>query len=302
MLKEMFRRDTGHDDAPPSHKNSASSHEVWLDKRIVNGRRQRYHEELRIGPSMASAMLGHNTANFRNINQAVVADYARMMTEGRWEDTVESLSFDRDGILQNGQHRLRAIIKSGSVVPFVVWFGCDPTNRKVIDQGRKRNLSQILASRGVPQACNVAALGALLDFVTKSETANDPNAMDRYISTLNASILAEAIKAGGRKSIRRLAPGAALSLAFYWIRTHSAKDAAAVHLFWDRLESGNDLPKKSPVLSLRDKLADTRHLPNTRGNTVLIAGKIVAAWNAVITRRAASTFETADGATLPKVI
>lgn len=66
-----------------------------------------------ITPEIAEEILLTNGKN-RPISVIRYSSYARMMGEGRWRNTADgiTLSFDKEGNLANGQHRLHAIIRS----------------------------------------------------------------------------------------------------------------------------------------------------------------------------------------------
>lgn len=101
-----------------------------------------------IDSDTADWMYGFNKVN-RNIRQAVVETYARDMTEGRWNFTSDTIKFDEDGNLIDGQHRLRAIMLSGSTVRIAVAAGLDREVQLVIDGGSKRTAADALNFAGV---------------------------------------------------------------------------------------------------------------------------------------------------------
>ena len=61
-----------------------------------------------VTPDMAKRWLSKNTGN-RPVKKAKVAQYARDMTEGRWEITGEAVKFAQSGRLIDGQNRLHAV-------------------------------------------------------------------------------------------------------------------------------------------------------------------------------------------------
>ena len=54
-------------------------------------------------------MLKHNTQN-RVLSQATVNRYAALMKDGEWAKISDMISFDSDGTLTNGQHRMEAVV------------------------------------------------------------------------------------------------------------------------------------------------------------------------------------------------
>lgn len=66
-----------------------------------------------VTPDIAKQWLKQNTNN-RKIKEAVVDAYAKDMLNGKWTINNDSITFDKNGILTNGQHRLMAVIKSST--------------------------------------------------------------------------------------------------------------------------------------------------------------------------------------------
>lgn len=88
-----------------------------------------------------------NTKN-RPVSDSAVRQYARDMAEGRWLRTTTPVKFDTRGALVDGQHRLWAVVESGTAVEFLVARDVNPEERFVQDVGRKRSVRDILAIEG----------------------------------------------------------------------------------------------------------------------------------------------------------
>ena len=104
-----------------------------------------------ITPEMAKEYLKNNTKN-RNISEVKVNTYAQEMRAGRWKLNGETISFDKNNALNNGQHRLRACIKANVPFPCVVVRGTDVDVMDTIDCGKGRSASDVLKINSVPQA------------------------------------------------------------------------------------------------------------------------------------------------------
>lgn len=102
-----------------------------------------------VTPAMAQKWL--ETANIANrpITQSRVDQYATAMSKGEWKINGEFLIFDSVGRLANGQHRLKACIKSGCTFPALVIRGVDPEAWTTMDSGRPRQASDLLGSIGI---------------------------------------------------------------------------------------------------------------------------------------------------------
>lgn len=102
----------------------------------------------RITPARAKEWLGRNEAN-RNLRAVKVNEYARDMAAGKWSLSGESIKFDYNGNLIDGQHRLTAGRESGVTFESVVVRGLPPTVRSVIDTGAKRSAGDALKMAGL---------------------------------------------------------------------------------------------------------------------------------------------------------
>ena len=100
-----------------------------------------------ITPAKAAEYLKHNTDNYRKIKRHIVREYLDDILNGRWELNGESIVFDANGVLKDGQHRLAAIYKSGKTIPTVVVRGVSP-DVKIYDMGGRRTNSDIANAMG----------------------------------------------------------------------------------------------------------------------------------------------------------
>lgn len=113
-------------------------------------------EIAKITPTMAREMLKANTAN-RAIRRGHVEGLARDIEQGNYKLNAESIKFDKDGVLLDGQHRLSAIVKANKAVDSVVVRGLDPDVKVTIDTGKKRNFGDVLRLEGAKEAAKLAA-------------------------------------------------------------------------------------------------------------------------------------------------
>ena len=101
-----------------------------------------------IGPDLARSYLKANIGN-RQVNRNKVKNYISDMTSGRWIDRNPSpLVFNVNGRLENGQHRLIAILESGQSFWFLVVTGASEDVRVTLDTGKSRTLTDVLTMRG----------------------------------------------------------------------------------------------------------------------------------------------------------
>jgi len=111
-----------------------------------------------ITPAIAKEYLKRNTSN-RPLSKRRVSEYAGVMKKGGWrEDTLEIIKFDKTSRLIDGQHRLEAIVLSGASVCMHVAFGLTSSVFDVLDTGKGRGSSDVLAMHGVPNHVIVSSM------------------------------------------------------------------------------------------------------------------------------------------------
>lgn len=111
-----------------------------------------------ITPEIAAEMLKHNPHN-RRISKDAVQKYASDIREGRWELTGDSITFDTNGILKNGQHRLKAIIETGQPMLCII----ATADGNIYDIGRQRSAGDIITlgdDSELKRVCTTRIIGA----------------------------------------------------------------------------------------------------------------------------------------------
>ena len=100
-----------------------------------------------ISPVEAADILSRNHAN-REIRNHYVNSLARQMRKGFWKLAGDPIRVSYDGDLLDGQHRLTAVIESGTTQQFVVVRNLDATVQTVMDSGVPRTFGDVLKMRG----------------------------------------------------------------------------------------------------------------------------------------------------------
>lgn len=94
-----------------------------------------------ITPQEAKIILENNKRN-RAISKTLVKKYAKMMMEGEWYSTHQSIAIDENGILVDGQHRLLACIEANASLKTIVVRNAK--QNPYLDMGKNRNWSDNL--------------------------------------------------------------------------------------------------------------------------------------------------------------
>lgn len=105
-----------------------------------------------ITPEIAEMIIEDSSAKFssmdgfhqRRVRMNTVNMYAKDMEQGRWKFNGDTIRFDKEGRLMDGQHRMKAIIKSGIPQICLVVRGIDNSVMDTIDNGLKRSLENAL--------------------------------------------------------------------------------------------------------------------------------------------------------------
>lgn len=231
-----------------------------------------------ITPAIAVEMLLNNTRN-RKVSKRLVSKYAETMREGEWRLTGEPIIFDKNGVLQSGQHRLLAVIESGATIRTVVVRNADPEAVYSIDAGRTRRMADVLRLRG---ETNVVHLGAALSWLWRWE--NDAMDMTGETAT-NAHLLALLDKTPeirdhltpGKLIGQRLGFSYGMMTTLHYIMTYVDEEDCKV--FTAKIRGEADIGANDPVRKLIDWAHNTRMKPR-KPSQVHIAAIYIKAWNA----------------------
>lgn len=108
-----------------------------------------------IYPDLARLMLETNTSRQRRRKKSVIAKYASDMKKGLWTLTHQGISFNAQGELGDGQHRLEACIEAGVPFTTMVFFGVgDSREMEVFDTGEGRSPVDAAHVRGLESSRN----------------------------------------------------------------------------------------------------------------------------------------------------
>lgn len=123
------------------------------------GQQPKEEKRVRITPAMAKAWLASNTNN-RSLRPGAVDKYAREMAAGNWRYApmlYPAIAFNKEGRLVNGQHRLRACVKSDTPFEVDVVRGVDDADVRVADENVPRTWADVLRMEGVGDSSHLQA-------------------------------------------------------------------------------------------------------------------------------------------------
>lgn len=231
-----------------------------------------------ITPDRAREYLGRNTHN-RSLRAATVEAYARDIAHGDWAWNGESIKFDANGVLLDGQHRLAAIITAGKAVQVLVVRDLPSHTQETMDGGAKRKFSDVLALRGEANYITLAT-------VTRAVTAWEHGGITaRTSSFTNAELfrtlekypwLRDGCAVVSRATSNAHLPATVGGLCWWLFLQLDPEDTGH---FFDRLCSEKDHHDGDPIYALRRALKGS--LDSVRGNRNrrFVTAITIKAWN-----------------------
>ena len=241
----------------------------------------------------------HNIGN-RPWSEVKSARLANDLIEGRWVYNGMPIYLSPEGILYNGQHRLRACILAGLSFQSMVMFNATKEMRDSIDIGIVRTSAHIAAMNDVANPTRAASLATMAlvrrrygldkignNFYTPSKTLITQELLDNG-AQLQAALVAGPIL---------LCPPAVADFANYMFRE---KDPARAAQFMGDVLAGDGVKKGSPAYALRKKLVDAA-CTGERFDRMHLVAFFVKAWDAFIHNRRCQIIRWNDGDPLPAV-
>lgn len=250
----------------------------WLNQCIDRGTREVFTETVTVTPALANIILGSNPTN-RNIRPVKVEQYASDMRGGRWAFNGEPIIIARTGELNDGQHRLNALIAANISRPFLFVFGVGRETRLTLDQGSARTAGDYLGMDGVTNANTVASTCRIViayersgyDSISDAKHVTNAEVLSR--ANADAGIVASAHFAQHRsKETRAFAPPAIIGFCHYVFTGEHPGDAAA---YMEQICSGEGLRKRDPAFAVRDRLLNMGRTSRDPKAEVIFRG-----WNA----------------------
>lgn len=127
-----------------------------LDAWISRASRERFLVETPVTPELAARLLERNQEN-RTTSPLAVQQFAAAMLRGEWALNGQNIIVSDTGELNDGQHRLQAVVAAGIPVELGIQFGVSRESRATLDTGRKRTLGDHLAMAGYQNTMALAA-------------------------------------------------------------------------------------------------------------------------------------------------
>lgn len=215
-----------------------------------------------ITPEEANQLLARNRKN-RPFSRRRAEWLSDLIQRGEWAFNGDMIRISKTGRLLDGQHRLSAIVRSGTPVRVGIVTDLPDDVFDLIDTGgRQRTAGDVLYMKGEQYYISVAAVARMahIYFSTGNPVHGAPqhNPSVRQIESIidRHPEIRESVKAIGRTNWCKKYLQMRIGGFCHWV--FHRDDADAAEPFFEILEHGNTSTRGSPAILLRDRLMEDR--------------------------------------------
>lgn len=220
-----------------------------------------------------------------------ITDLAAAVGRGEWGMTGQPIIFSDTGKLLDGQHRMRAVIASGVSVQFLAVYGIDESMYSKMDRCKPRSIADALVSDHNRHALAAAIKYTYVETKTKKggfiHPGNHKPTGDEAlrIKEKYPKIVDSVSEIVGKKRVLKMLGAGVAGYCLFRMRSDNELLSAD---FFDRLQSGDGLSAKSPILSLRNALMDKQRINGVVSDwpTPDKIAMVAKAWHMVLDRKA----------------
>ena len=265
---------------------------------------------MKITPKRAEDWLEKSDLLNRPVNDPWIKDLTDEIKRGNWRgDNAETIKLDENQSIVDGQHRLWAIFYSEMSVWATVAFNVDPAVFPTIDVGQRRTGAHTLA---VASFKNSNVLSSAAKYYSRFKDVGLKKMLHgpAKIKANNRVILAtvkaypELVESVGFiksfKNVRGIHNGKIAFLHCLFAQKHSDK----ANTFVEKLYTGEDLGKGSPILALRTKLfaiSVLKDMVNNHSKDLFFMVIVIKAWNAFREGKTKKVLGWGSTETAPKI-
>ncbi|MBO7732139.1 MAG: hypothetical protein J6S67_06295 [Methanobrevibacter sp.] len=231
-----------------------------------------------------------NTENYRNYKPSAEYLYKKDMKDGNWLFNGDTIKFDTNGNLIDGQHRLKAIKESETTQKYIVVEGLDPECTKTIDIGFKRSVEDYLrkfakmyekgATAVVKQAMTLARGNDQIGHSAANQRISNAMVIDTYNADEShfneAAVFCREISKQSKKVLKPAHVGGI----YYHLVYTLGIDVGKVREFFDRLSSYSTVGKNDYFTKTYEILEDKKGKLGRSGADIIRAYR--RCWNTFV--------------------
>lgn len=265
-------------DHPAKGKKPQAGTVNWLNECIVRGEREVFSEMVIVTPGLADVILDNNPDN-RNIKPIKLAQFASDMLAGRWTFNGEAIKISKEGLLNDGQHRLSAIREAGTPHALLFIFGLERDSRTTLDQGAARTAGDYLAMDGIGNGNMAAGIARLVMAFEDADGRSIGKAKDYTNAQVVARVKADQAildaahyASSAHKFTRGMAIPSIVGSCFYILSGEHAADAKE---YMDQVCYGENIRRGDPAFAVRTALGNIERPDKAARMEMIFRG-----WNA----------------------
>lgn len=242
----------------------------------------RWQSAVQITPEKAKAILDNQPAQ-RPFSLLNVARLKIEIMEGRFRRTHQGLAFDENGLLRDGQHRLRACYEAGRSIEILACFNEPAPLFAHYDNGVTRTMGTTLYLAGKAETTKVGnGVTSAAKFIWAYDSGLNPSHSSGFYGAWNLTSVEEVLKT--HKNIpayvkmldanRQVPYKKSVTAGLFTMFSEADPDMAKV--FIDQCINGENIKKGDPAYTLRESIL----LHGNRQTMQDKAYKVARAWNA----------------------
>lgn len=250
----------------------------WFNECVDRSRSGVITEVVTVTPGLASVILQRNADN-RSIKPVKSQHYAADIIAGRWVFNGEPIIVSDTGELNDGQHRMQAVIDANIPVQFLIVFGLPRETRATVDQGAARTAGDYLAMGGMTNANMTAGITRLVRAYYDSGEKGLSLAKEYSNAQIVAAAKADpALHEAGdyaqcvTKYARGMLLPSIIGFCFYVLNEVDPTDA---HEYLNQICVGENIKRGDPAFAVRSALSNVERSSKAQRAELVFRG-----WNA----------------------
>jgi hypothetical protein len=232
-------------------------------------------------PKIAAYWLREYNSHNRSLRDRGVSSLAIDIITGGWDLNGDTVRFDVDNVMLDGQHRCTAVAQSGIPVPIILVTGLEPMAQDTVDTNMRRSFADALRLAGETDPLRLAGATAAV-CRWKAGQIRSGGRTNLSVNVLKRVLRDHPEIRDGVPVSRRVAkqvgahPQSMSALVFWLFNAINAEDCAD---FFNKLCEGAGLDRQDPIWVLREALQDNARAKRKLSGPEFLA-YVIKAWNA----------------------
>lgn len=239
-----------------------------------------------VTPADADDIMAHHNNRNRPLIETAIKDYSASLVADEWPINGETISFDINGDIVDGQNRIEAVRRTRIAMRTLIVTGLPPEVRDTVGGARARRTRDDLAIMGVPDPNHKSGIlqaAVLWDRAHGLASLGGQNVRRTGLVRLWPEYEKSVEDAAPAKKYAHGAPiDTGTASLFWWLMRRHGSDPELIEQFFSIFTDGSQLSKDYVIVRLRKFLETPRYKPS--GRKISIPKKrlilyMILAWN-----------------------